>query len=42
MNRNFEYKGWRMDEEPEEDEKEREDKDRGPVKMNNPLKTIRN
>lgn len=27
MNRkNFEYKGWRMDEEPEEDEKEREDK----------------
>ncbi len=27
MNRkNFEYKGWRMDEEPEEEEKEREDK----------------
>lgn len=27
MNRkNFEYKGWRMDEEPNEDEKEREDK----------------
>ena len=27
MNRkNFEYKGWRMDEEPDEDEKEREDK----------------
>jgi ATP-dependent Clp protease protease subunit len=27
MNRkNIEYKGWRMDEEPEEDEKEREDK----------------
>ena len=38
MNRkNFEYKGWRMDEEPEEDEKEREDKRDDLVMLNKKL-----
>src|SRR4026208_1375360 len=38
MNRkNFEYKGWRMDEEPDEDEKEREDKRDDLVMLNKKL-----
>jgi len=38
MNRkNFEYKGWRMDEEPEEDEKEREDKRDDLIMLNKKL-----
>jgi len=38
MNRkNFQYKGWRMDEEPEEDEKEREDKRDDLVMLNKKL-----
>jgi ATP-dependent Clp protease, protease subunit len=38
MNRkHFEYKGWRMDEEPEEDEKEREDKRDDLIMLNKKL-----
>lgn len=38
MNRkNFEYKGWRMDEEPDEDEKEREDKRDDLIMLNKKL-----
>ena len=38
MNRkNFEYKGWRMDEEPGEDEKEREDKRDDLIMLNKKL-----
>jgi len=38
MNRkNFEYKGWRIDEEPEEDEKEREDKRDDLIMLNKKL-----
>jgi len=38
MNRkNFEHKGWRMDEEPDEDEKEREDKRDDLVMLNKKL-----
>jgi len=35
--KNFEYKGWRMDEEPEEDEKEREDKRDDLIMLNKKL-----
>ena len=38
MNRkNFDYKGWRMDEEPDEDEKEREDKRDDLIMLNKKL-----